>query len=218
VSLILISVACLFVLNVLTPGASFVLTARSALAHGPRSGYGVALGLVLADMLFVSLAVAGVAAMLKASGNVIPALGYVGGVWIASTGLRMLQKAHKTDFEIDGLPELELWSGVRLGVLAGLTNPQAIIFFASLIVVGMVHEPSGVQVVGVVMTVVASSLVVRCGIVRLVTLPTIRKVYLAHRRTIETVSGMALFSFGMMLAVKALLPWTVKVLAMLYSH
>lgn len=217
---IFISVACLFAFNVLTPGASFVLTVRNALAHGRRAGYGVALGLATADILLAVLAVAGLAAVLKTNGSALLVLGYVGGVWIAATGLKMFQRAHRTDFEIvacEDLPELAQWSGVRLGMSAGLSNPQAIIFFASVFVADMVGEPSLAQAVGIVLTVAASSIVVRCGIVRLVTLPVVREAYLAKRRKIETISGVALFSFGMKLAVKALLPWTVKVLAIFLS-
>lgn len=217
---IVISVACLFALNVLTPGASFVLTVRNALAHGRRAGYSVALGLAFADILLAVLAVAGLAAVIKAHGSAILVLGYVGGVWIAATGLKMFQRAHRTDFEIrafDGLPKPALWSGMCLGASAGLSNPQSIMFFASVFVAGMVGEPSMGQAVGIVLTVSVSSIVVRCGIVRLVTLPVIREAYLARRRKIEAISGVALFSFGMKLAVKALLPWTVKVLAMLVS-
>ena len=217
---ICISIACLFALNVLTPGASFVLTVRNALAHGRHAGYGVALGLAFADILLAILAVAGLAAVLKTNGSALLVLGYVGGVWIAATGLKMFQRARRTDFEIvacDGIFELALWSGVRLGASAGFSNPQAIIFFASVFVAGMVGEPSVAQAVGIVLTVAASSIVVRCGIVRLVTLPVVRDGYLARRREIETISGVALFSFGMKLAVKALLPWTVKVLAIFLS-
>lgn len=217
---IFISVACLFALNVLTPGASFVLTVRHALAHGRRAGYGVALGLAFADILLAILAVAGLAAVLKANGSALLVLGYVGGVWIAVTGLKMFQRARRTDFEIvacAGLSELALWSGMRLGASAGLSNPQAIIFFASVFVAGLVGEPSVAQAVGIVLTVAASSIGVRCGIVRLVILPVVREAYFARRREIETISGVALFTFGMKLAVKALLPWTVKVLAMLVS-
>ena len=217
---IFISIACLFALNVLTPGASFVLTVRNALAHGPRAGYGVALGLAFADTLLAILAVAGLAAGLKATGSALLVLGYVGGVWIAVTGLKMFQRSRRTDFEIvvcGGLPELAPWSSVRLGASAGLSNPQAIIFFASVFVAGMVGEPNVAQAVGIVLTVAASSIVVRCGIVRLVTLPVVRETYFARRREIETISGVALFSFGMKLAVKALLPWTVKLLAIILS-
>jgi threonine/homoserine/homoserine lactone efflux protein len=217
---ICISIACLFALNVLTPGASFVLTVSNALAHGPRAGYGVALGLAFADTLLAILAVAGLAAVLKTNGSALLVLGYVGGVWMAATGLKMFQRSRQTDFELvaDGaIPELALSSGLRLGASAGLSIPQAIIFFASVFVAGLVGEPSAVQAVGVVLTVAASSIVVRCGIVRLVTLPVVREAYLARRREIETISGVALFSFGMKLAVKALLPWTVKVLAIFLS-
>ena len=217
---IVISIACLFALNVLTPGASFVLTVSNALAHGPRAGYGVALGLAFADTLLAILAVAGLAAVLKTNDGALVVLGYGGGVWMAATGLKMFQRSRRTDFEIvacGGLPELAPWSGVRLGASAGLSNPQAIIFFASVFVAGMVGEPSVAQAVGIVLTVAVSSIVVRCGIVRLVTLPVVREAYLARRRKIETISGVALFSFGMKLAVKALLPWTAKVLAMLVS-
>lgn len=217
---IFISVACLFTLNVLTPGASFVLTLRNALAHGRRAGYGVALGLAFADILLAVFAVAGLAAVLKTNGSAILVLGYIGGVWIAATGLKLFQRARRTDFEIvacDGLHELGLWAGMRLGVSAGLSNPQAIIFFASVFVAGIVGEPSVAQAVGIILTVAVSSIVVRCGIVRLVMLPVVREAYLSRRRKIETISGVALFSFGMKLAVKSLLPWTVKVLAMLVT-
>ncbi len=217
---IFISVACLFALNVLTPGASFVLTVRNALAHGRRAGYGLALGLAFADTLLAILAVAGLAAVLKTNGSALLVLGYVGGVWIAATGLTMFQRSRRTDFEIEAfgrLPELALGSGARLGASAGLSNPQAMIFFASVFVASMVGEPSVAQAVGSVLTVAASSIVIRCGIVRLVTLPAVREAYLARRRKIETISGVALFSFGMKLAVKALLPWTVKVLAIYLS-
>jgi threonine/homoserine/homoserine lactone efflux protein len=217
---IFISVACLFALNVLTPGASFVLTVSNALAHGPRAGYGVALGLAFADTLLAVLAVAGLAAVLKTNGGALLVLGYLGGVWMASTGLKMFQRSRRTDFELVAgadIPELALWSGLRLGASAGLSNPQAIVFFASVFVAGMVGEPNVAQAVGIVLTVAASSIVVRCGFVRLVTLPPVRETYLSRRRTIETISGVALFSFGMKLAVKALLPWTVKVLVMLAS-
>lgn len=217
---ICISVACLFALNVLTPGASFVLTVRSALAHGRRAGYGVALGLAFADILLASLAVAGLAAVLRTNDGALVVLGYGGGVWMAATGLKLFQRSRRINFElvVDGdLPELALWTGLRLGASAGLSNPQAIIFFASVFVAGLVGEPSVAQAVSIVLTVAASSIVVRCCIVRLVTLPVVREAYLARRREIETISGVALFSFGMKLAVKALLPWTVKVLAVLLS-
>lgn len=217
---ICISVACLFALNVLTPGASFVLTVRNALAHGPRAGYGVALGLAFADILLASLAVVGLAAVLKTNGGALVVLGYGGGVWMAVTGLKMFQRSRRTNFELvtgcDSI-ELALWSGLRLGALAGLSNPQAIIFFASVFVASLVGEPSVAQAVGIVLTVAVSSVFARCSIVRLVTLPLVREAYLARRRKIETISGAALFSFGMKLAVKALLPGTVKVLAVLLS-
>lgn len=217
---ICISVACLFALNVLTPGASFVLTVRNALAHGRRAGYGVALGLAFADILLASLAVAGLAAVLRTNDSALVVLGYGGGVWMAATGLKLFQRSRRINFELvaDGdLLELALWTGLRLGASAGLSNPQAIIFFASVFVAGLVGEPSVAQAVSIVLTVAASSIVVRCGIVRLVTLPVVRDAYQARRREIETISSLALFSFGMKLAVKALLPWTVKVLAVLLS-
>lgn len=190
------------------------------MAHGRRAGYGVALGLAFADILLASLAVAGLAAVLRTNDSALVVLGYGGGVWMAATGLKLFQRSRRINFELvaDGdLLELALWTGLRLGASAGLSNPQAIIFFASVFVAGLVGEPSVAQAVSIVLTVAASSIVVRCGIVRLVTLPVVRDAYQARRREIETISSLALFSFGMKLAVKALLPWTVKVLAVLLS-
>jgi threonine/homoserine/homoserine lactone efflux protein len=213
---ILFPVACLFALNVLTPGASFVLTVSNALSHGRSAGYGVALGLSSADILLALVAVAGLAAVLKANENAILLLGYIGGAWIAATGLKMIHKTRQEDLEQEcRAPGLTTWKGMRLGIAAGLSNPQSIICFASVFVAAMVGEPSVEQSLAIVSTVAVSSLCARCGIVRLVTLSAIRKAYVAQRRKIEKASGAALVFFGLKLSVAPLIPWSAMVLDML---
>lgn len=204
---VLFSVAGLFALNVLTPGASFVLTVRMSLSRGRSAGYGVALGLSFIDFLLAVLAAVGLTAVLKNNGGAILVLNCVGGAWIAAVGIKTLRQARRIDLKfeyLEALPDLASWSGICVGASAGLSNPQSIIFFASTFVVAMASEPTMTQAASVVLTIAVTSMVARCGIVHLVTLAAVRKAYLARRRGVEIVAGISLLFFGMVLVTKAL--------------
>jgi threonine/homoserine/homoserine lactone efflux protein len=217
---ILFSIAFIFTLNVLTPGVSFVLTARNALSHGAHAGYSVALGLSIADVLFAVVAVVGFSAVIQTNENAISFLGFVGGAWIAATGLKMFRRIQQADLE-DGpacsqtTHTLRAWTGIRIGAAAGFSNPQSIIFFA--FIAGMAGEPSAGQSLAIVFTIAASSIIVRHSIVRLVMHDAIRRAYAVRHKNIEKVFGAVLIFYGMKLSVTAVVLWSTKAVVMLTS-
>jgi threonine/homoserine/homoserine lactone efflux protein len=209
---LVLSVIGIFSLNVLSPGASFVLTLRNSLAHGPRTGRTVAFGLAMADTLFAILALLGVAALLRAHAGLVAIIGIGGGVWIGALGLKMLDASKKGAVDVHERTrgELPVAAAFKVGITAGLANTQAIIFFSSVFLGGFSVGPTIQQAVVLAASVSLTSVFLRCGLATLVSHPVIRDGYLARKRHLEKVSATALFAFGMKLAIKAMLPLATK--------
>lgn len=202
------AVLAIFALNVLTPGASFVLTVRNALAHGKRTGLFIALGLACADGLYASLALMGLAAVLQANSMVASAIGLLAGMWLFNIGVKLFMSRHG-NLEAETAShqgELARAKAFQLGILTGLSNAQAIVFFSTVFVGGMATTTMGhadaLVLVGGLMAVSAG---LRTLISQLFTLKAVREVYFARKRTLETLSAMALMAFGVKVAVKAML-------------
>jgi threonine/homoserine/homoserine lactone efflux protein len=193
----------LFAINVLTPGASFVLTVSNAMSHGRRTGYGIALGLATADTLFALAAVLGLATVVSSHPTLLKGIAFFGGLWFVYGGVRLVLrgKAQSLPQEADGVQgELPLSLAYRLGLTAGSFNPQAVIFFSTMFVAALSTRPNALTLAILVLGVAAVSSVTRCTIVRLLTQDKVKSVFSKHRRKVETCSGTAMAAFGLKLA------------------
>lgn len=211
--------ALLFGLNIITPGVSFLLTVQHSLAYGEKVGYGVAVGLSIADIVLAFFVSIGFATALQANGVAMTILGYAGGVWIASIGLTMIQRSRRAQF-IGPMPEdttiasMNFIQGMKVGVITGMSNPQTILFYASIFIGFLANQDTAAQIVPIFGVVVVTSVLLRSGIAGLVSLHAVRTVYLAKKTLIESLSGAALSFLGTKMAASALLPLSLKLVAM----
>lgn len=116
-------VAVLVFLAVPGPGNLALLT--STAKGGVRGGLAAACGVILGDQVLMWLAVAGVAALLRAHPTLFAALQWVGAGYLAWLGLRML-------FARPGsAPAITIRPGryLRQAMLITLLNPKAIMFY-----------------------------------------------------------------------------------------
>jgi threonine/homoserine/homoserine lactone efflux protein len=196
----------LFAVNVLTPGASFILTISNAMSHGRRSGLLIALGLATADTLFAAAATAGLAALVSQSVLIVKGISLIGGLWFVWGGLRLIlkQKARELPQEAaETKGALPVTLAYRLGFTAGAFNAQAIIFFSSMFTAALLSKPSLQEALSLVLGVAAVSVFTRCNIVMVFTIRAVMGFYMRHRRRVEALSGGALTLFGLKLALPA---------------
>ena len=191
-----------FALNVLVPGASFVLVLTHAMAHGRRTGILVALGLVTVDVVFACAATGGIAVVLSHHSIWVRAFGLLGGGWFVFSGLRLVLKGKKTNVRVNGTQSeasLTGWSAYRQGLAGGACNVQVIIFFSTIILASIAMKPTLAQSAIMVAGIAVVSAVLRCGIVQLFTSATMASIYANRKRMVETLSGGALAAFGLKL-------------------
>ncbi|AAK22443.1 LysE family translocator [Caulobacter vibrioides] len=116
----------------LTPGLDTALVIRTAAAEGPRRAAGAAIGIGLGCLIWGAAASFGVGALLTASQTAYTVLKWVGALYLAWTGLRMILKPREA-FEpgetraVDAGP----MAALRRGLLTNLLNPKVGIFYVS---------------------------------------------------------------------------------------
>ncbi|MCF7751633.1 leucine efflux protein LeuE [Bacillus subtilis subsp. subtilis] len=107
------------------PGTFTLLTATGR--GGVRGGYTALFGLLLGDQILMWLAVAGVAALLKANPLVFHAVQYLGAAYLVWIGIGLLRRPRPSGE--DGGVRLQPGHYFRQAVLVNLLNPKAIIFY-----------------------------------------------------------------------------------------
>ncbi|WP_313218061.1 leucine efflux protein LeuE [Stenotrophomonas sp.] len=107
------------------PGTFTLLTATGR--GGARGGYTALFGLLLGDQILMWLAVAGVAALLKANPLVFHAVQYLGAAYLVWVGIGLLRRPRPAGEE--GGIRLRPGHYFRQALLINLLNPKAIIFY-----------------------------------------------------------------------------------------
>ncbi|MFT4248892.1 MAG: LysE family transporter [Pseudomonas sp.] len=105
------------------PGTFTLLTATGR--GGVRGGYTALAGLLLGDQVLMWLAVAGVAALLKANPLLFHGVQYLGAAYLAWVGLQLLRRPAGGA----GMVALRPGHYFRQGLLVTLLNPKAIVFY-----------------------------------------------------------------------------------------
>ncbi|MDO4250669.1 MAG: LysE family transporter [Moraxella sp.] len=126
-------------LALISPGPDFLLLVRSALANTRNRVIGMALGIALANGIYIALCIAGVGAVIVHSFYLMVILKVVGGLFLLYVAYHAL-KAKKSDYHF--LTQAEQSSCVQprrsfakeflLGLASGLSNPKNMVFYLSL--------------------------------------------------------------------------------------
>ena len=121
-----------FFVMVATPGPFVAAIAARSAAHGFRSGFAMAAGASSAEIVYVSLAIAGLAALAEAHGWALEILKYIGAAWLAWIGWGLLTGRAETFAGGEAPPPGPAWRAFLSGLLINLGNPKAALFYAAI--------------------------------------------------------------------------------------
>ncbi len=119
--------AAMFVLAV-TPGPGVFATVARALASGTRHAAVVVLGIVVGDLLFLLLAIFGLALLAEILGGFFTVVKYAGAAYLIWLGIR-LWRMQPEEHSVKGVEELSWWSNFATGLVITLGNPKVIFFY-----------------------------------------------------------------------------------------
>jgi threonine efflux protein len=129
-ALVLISVFAIFIPALILPGPDFVAVVRSSMTRGTRAGLLTTLGVSLGLCLYATLSLLGLSAILVKYQWLTWAVRALGGSYLIFLGIRLLM-ARPQLIEVDQAMRPVGSRSILFGFLVTLTNPKAIVLFAS---------------------------------------------------------------------------------------
>ncbi len=188
------------ILFLLIPGPGNLALITSTGKGGRRGGLAAAMGLIAGDQVLMWTAVAGVAALLVAYPAVFHAVQWLGAVYLAWLGFRMLTAKPGSQPILDIQPHHYF----RQAFVITLLNPKAIVFYMAFF--PLFVDPSrhqGLLTFGVMAATIAALTLLYCVSVVLLTHHLAERLRASPKLTrgLEKVAGLFLIGFGLKLAL-----------------
>jgi threonine/homoserine/homoserine lactone efflux protein len=197
----LFGVVAALTMGVVSPGPSFVMVARTAVASSRSQGLAAALGMGAGGALFATAALLGLKGVLLAVPSIYIALKVAGGLYLAYLGIQ-IWRAARQPLRIDAVAAAAAPSRLG-GFLRGLTtqvsNPKTAIVYASVFAAFLPPAPSlGFDVALVIMVSAVES--GWYGVVALALSSSgPRAAYLRYKAWIDRTAGAVMVALGLKL-------------------
>lgn len=141
---ILVSIIAAMTIGAMSPGPSFVLVSRIALSTSRAHGLASALGMGVGGLIFASLAVLGLTALLMQFEWLYLTFKLLGGCYLLYMAFRIYRSASDTlepGNPVQGAKEPTLFRAFFFGLVTQLSNPKTSIFYASIFAAVLPPEP-----------------------------------------------------------------------------
>jgi threonine/homoserine/homoserine lactone efflux protein len=142
---VLASIIAAIAVGAISPGPSFVLVSRMSLSTTRSHGLAAALGMGTGGLIFATLAVLGLTALLMKFEWLYFAFKFVGGAYLLYMAYGIFRGARQP-IEATGISrgwsELSLARAFGVGLMTQLSNPKTSIFYASIFAAIMPPAPS----------------------------------------------------------------------------
>ena len=201
----LLTFAGICLLLAVTPGPDMAVVTKNALAHGRRGVVLTTSGIALGLILWVGGTALGLAALLRASGDLLFVLKIVGAAYLAYLGVRTLIESRQKpgDLLAEAPPAAPAHAVFRQGFLSCISNPKLGVFFVTFlpqfVVPGQPLLPRLLEL-GVIFAAIGWAWMNVYGLF----VNRIREVITAPRvrQWMQRVTGVVLLGFGARLAVE----------------
>ena len=130
----LLSILGVFLLGAMSPGPSFLVVSRIAVVNGRTDGLAAAVGMGVGGLIFASIAVAGLTALLAQIAWLDVMLRLAGGAYLVWMGIKIWRgAAEPVDVQSDAEVErASPWRAFTRALLVQLANPKTAVFYASM--------------------------------------------------------------------------------------
>lgn len=199
----LFSIALAIALGAISPGPSFVLVARTAIAGSRRAGLGTALGMGLGGLVFASLALLGLIALLAQVAWLYLGLKIAGGLYLLHLGWRLWRGAGEPlAVATDGAVDRSFWRAVLLGFVTQISNPKTAVVYAGIFAALLPAQPLPLWLA---LALPAAIFAIECSWYALVATAFSaggpRRVYLGAKSWIDRLAGGVMAALGLRLIV-----------------
>jgi threonine/homoserine/homoserine lactone efflux protein len=193
-------------LGSMSPGPSFIVVARMALANSRTDGLAAALGMGIGGLLFSIAALLGLTALLLAVPVLHLGLRMVGGMYLIYLGFRLWRGARQSlEFSTSDSPERSsVLRSFVIGLATQLSNPKTALVYAGVFTAFLPSKPSYSLLVVLPGTVLIIETGWYCLVAIALSAPVPRARYLKLKAWIDRAAGVAMAALGTKLFSEAM--------------
>lgn len=195
----LLSVAAIWTVAALTPGANFLVVVRCALTGSRPVIIAAILGTIAGTACWGLAGWLGIGLLFKAAPAAYLVLKIAGGLYLVFLGLRQLWQARRGGqhgLALAGEAGITPGKAWRLGMVTNLANPKSAVFVSSLFAATLPPEAPWSHGVAAVAIMVTISGLWYSLVSLALTRPRVLAGYQRARRAIDAASGMVFIGFG----------------------
>lgn len=195
-----LAVAGLLTMGAVSPGPAVLMSARTGVTEGLRTGFFLALGIGAGAVFWAVLALSGLAVIFQIAPTLLWAFKIAGGLYLVWMAVGMWRHAAEPLPDLTDAPPRSAASAFRLGVFTQLSNPKPAVLLSA-VFIGMV--PPGTPL-WVLVALLSYLLAVETGwntvVARIFSLETTRRAYTGAKPAIDRVFGGLLGLLGLKFA------------------
>lgn len=198
----LIGICAAIGIGVMSPGPSFIMIARIAIASSRGEGLTAAVGMGGAGVLFAAAALLGLNGLLLAVPSIYLFLKLVGGLYLVYLGVRIFLAA---DQSLDMHPDVGMLRTTRaralvLGFMTNASNPKTAIVYASVFAAFLPQSPSFLFNLAVIVGVAIIEVGWYSVVALMLSSSRPRQAYLRYKSTVDRMAGGVMVLLGSKLA------------------
>ena len=195
-----VAVATLLTMGAISPGPAVLMSARTGVTEGMRTGFFLAMGIGIGAVFWAALALSGLAALFRIAPALLWAFKIAGGVYLVWMGIQMWRSASRPLPDSTGQPPRSAWSAFRLGVITQLSNPKPAVVLSA-IFIGTVPPGTPLWVLAALLSFLFFVETLWNTIVaRLFSRPATRRAYIGAKTTMDRTFGGFLALLGAKIA------------------
>jgi RhtB (resistance to homoserine/threonine) family protein len=201
--LTLATIGLIHLLAVMSPGPSFLVTARTAVARSRADGIKVALGLGAGSVVWSAAALLGLNILFREFHWLFVGMKVAGALFLLWIAYQIFRHADDS-IELNGEARPERTrSPLVQGFLTQISNPKVVVFFGSIFVAMLPGAAPGWMVVALIVMVTVNEVAWYSLVSLFFGSSPVRRVYLAAKRWIDRVTGVFLGLLGLRLLWRA---------------
>lgn len=199
----LLAIGIVFMLGTMSPGPSFILTAKTAVGKSRKEGFGVAIGLAVGAVCFTLMAIYGLYAILETVPIIYGFLKLLGGMYLLYLAYKMWKHADQlldVETSIDMKPKSFL-KAILFGLVTQLCNPKTAIIIGSIFAALLPAQLPSFGEFFLCLLAFLTDLIWYSFVVLLLSTNKAQKVYLQFKKYIDRGAGSVLGVLGLKLAI-----------------
>lgn len=206
--MIFLSILGAILIGAMSPGPSFVLVSRTAIAQGRSAGIAAALGMGVGGACLGGLALLGLSALLLRAEAVFVLVKVLGGLYLVYLGFRIFRDASAPISIESGGPDRakSLGGNLVMGLLIQLSNPKTVIVYGSIFAALLPAEPERWLMFALVPMLFGIEAGWYLAVALVFSASAPRRAYLRAKTWIDRTAGAVMAGLGLRLAAEGISP------------